>query len=288
MEGEQLNVGQVIGGRTADSNTPRPTAFTRGYTPTKYITTDNGTSRRSNAKTETDGAASSSASLDGIDKPIRELQSTTRGNIIPVGVDTSTDTIDVGRSEQSQDGSTRPSGSIDTPQRRRGNPGGPRGSYNKSNVSGESVDNRDIHKNEDSVTGVSITVESSAIDDEPVTDIVPEKKARVKKPKEPPRGKVDEVSASLQDVYQIIDMVTESFVKFLGKGDMYPKDLMCLEPDVAQRLSRNLVQLNDSMPKLAAKFNSVSVPAMLVSTLATDLFGKGVMLYAIVKSPNPS
>ena len=289
MEGEQLNVstggtgtGTTIG--TTASNRVRPTAFTRGYTPTiKHVATDNGTSGRVNAEVKTVGTSGDSTSLNRANDDVCDVKGSDEPGIVPDRIDASLNSSNPGRSEQPESGSTGLSGSPQTARRGRGNPGGPRGSYKKSDTGnpGEPVgEYQEEHT-------VEITVESAAYTENEPPD-VPEKKARVKKPKEPPKGKVEEVSASLRDVYQIVDMVTESAVKFMGKGDLYPKDLMCLDDDVSQRLARNLVQLNDAMPKLAARFNTVSVPAMLISTLATDLFGKGVMLYAIVKSPNAS
>jgi len=286
MEGVTIKDGNVGGTGTRDNNRVRPNAFTRGYNK-DTVRADDRPSGNCDVKTQTDGIVGVGTSVNGDNKSIREVERGTTRSVVPIGIDAPNDTIDTGRSEQLESGSVGLSGSVDAAKRTRGT-NGRFGSVTKNtdlNVAVEPVNVTRLVKEERPLdSGISITVEGSAIS-EVVEPEVREKKARVRKPKEPPRGKVEEVSASLGDIYQVLDMVTESAVKFIGKGELYPKDLMCLDDDVSLRLARSFVQLNDAMPKLAAKFNAVSVPVMLISTLATDLFGKGVMLYAIVKSP---
>ncbi len=293
MEGEQLNDGRRESGtgtvRTGEvgtrgnTNPIRATAFSRGYKPGQHTPTNHGTSGNGDAEIKANGTSSGSTGISRTDGLIREDEGGTRGGVSEIRSNPQPNIIDIGRSERVESGSAGVSGSVNATQRRRGRPFG--STKNKPLDTANTSNGAELVEEEHSLNGIEITVESAAMDELELVD-KPEKKARIKRPKEPPRNKVEEVSASLKDVYQIVDMVTESVIKFLGKGEMYPKDLMCLDDDVAQRLARNLVQLNDSMPRLAARFNAVSVPAMLISTLATDIFGKGVMLYAIVKSPN--
>ena len=289
VKNEVAEVRGIGTGNSYDRDTSRRTAFTRGFNPDKHRAI-NGVGGRIVTETKANGTVSAGSSNEGINRLSVSGEGESSRNTDTDGTNAQSNTGDSGRNASLETGSSGIGGSPET--RRRGNPGGPRGKYNKSNTDIEHGTTRSIallqeEHSVESSNGVEITVENSAIDPVEQTD-VKEKKARVKKPKEPPAGKVGEVSASLKDVYQIIDMVTETAIKFLGKGDLYPKDLMCLDDDVANRLARSLVQLNDAMPKLAAKFNTVSTPAMLISTLATDLFGKGVMLYGIIQSPKIS
>lgn len=276
--------GRIGTGNTNNRHTAGRTAFTRGFTPIQRGAIDS-SSGRIIAEIKTDGTISTSTSNEGINGYVSGGESITSGSLDTDRTNAYVDTGNAGRSTSLEDGSVGVGRSVETP-RKRGRPFGST-TVNKLNSEREEVGYVGISQGEHSLTGVSITVENTAIEDEPESE-PKEKKARIKKPKEPPAGKVGEVSSSLKDIYQIIDMVAEAGIKFLGKGDNYPKDLMCLDDDVANRLARNLVQLNDAMPKLAAKFNTVSVPVMLISTLATDLFGKGVIIYGIVKSPKPS
>jgi hypothetical protein len=156
---------------------------------------------------------------------------------------------------------------------------------NKNNNTTDTGNNGD-NSQTDSL-GFNISVENPAITEDAPAEAEPvkEKRARVRTPKNPPKTKVDDVAQSLQDVYELVDMGINALITSQGKGEMYPEGLFRLDDDVAHRLSFNLVKLNDSMPKIAQKFQTVSTPLMLMGTFATDLFTKGMILNGILKTP---
>jgi len=93
---------------------------------------------------------------------------------------------------------------------------------------------------------------------------------------------VNTVAAGLRDVYMAADSLAQ--LTFILTGREYPVGLLNLDEDKSERAARAMIQVNDSLPRLAERVNKVSAPVTLASVLGLDLIGKAAMLYGAFKS----
>ena len=99
------------------------------------------------------------------------------------------------------------------------------------------------------------------------------------------KSKVDELADSLKDIYSIVDSLFGAAITFSGR--MYPEGLFLLNEEVAHKLAKNLLIVNDSIPRLGAQAAKYTAPVLLATTFLTDFAGKGMILYGILKAPKP-
>ena len=99
------------------------------------------------------------------------------------------------------------------------------------------------------------------------------------------KSKVDELADSLMDIYSIADSLLGDAITFSGR--MYPEGLFLLKEDVAHKLAKNLIIVNESVPRLGKQAAKYTAPVLLLTTFLTDIAGKGMILYGILKAPKP-
>jgi hypothetical protein len=101
-----------------------------------------------------------------------------------------------------------------------------------------------------------------------------------------PKARVDELADSVKDIYSIMDSLIGSAIAFTGKE--YPAGLFEVSDSVALKLARNLLIVNNSIPKVGAQVSKIAAPLLLLTTFLTDISMKVVILNGILKSPKVS
>jgi hypothetical protein len=83
-----------------------------------------------------------------------------------------------------------------------------------------------------------------------------------------------------------MDSLIGSAIAFTGKE--YPAGLFEVSDAVALKLARNLLIVNNSIPKVGAQVSKIAAPLLLLTTFLTDISMKVVILNGILKSPKVS
>jgi hypothetical protein len=82
-----------------------------------------------------------------------------------------------------------------------------------------------------------------------------------------------------------MDSLLGAAISFTGRD--YPEGLFLITDEVANKLAKNLLIVNSSVPRIGQQVSKVAAPVLLLTTFLSDISMKGLVLYGILKSPKP-